>query len=89
MIGVSELFNFVGGVDFNRQWAYTNTNVDHEFPQFNPFVENWGAASQTGLYGQVRSTLFSALTLSLGGRMDWVMAPRTWSLNILCSTPSS
>ena len=71
VIGVSELFNFVGGVDFNRQWAYTNTNVDHEFPQFNPFVENWGAASQTGLYGQVRSTLFSALTLSLGGRMDW------------------
>ena len=29
VIEVSELFNFVGGVDFNRQWAYTNTNVDH------------------------------------------------------------
>ena len=34
-------------------------------------MENWGAASQTGLYGQIRSTLFSALTLTLGGRMDW------------------
>ena len=81
VIEVSELFNFVGGVDFNRQWAYTNPNVDHEFPQFNPFVENWGAASQTGLYGQVRSTLFSALTLSLGGRMDWQSRygqVRTW-----------
>jgi vitamin B12 transporter len=71
VIEVSELFNFVGGVDFNQQWAYTNTNVDHEFPLFNPLTENWGAASQTGLYGQVRSTLFNALTLSLGGRMDW------------------
>ena len=68
---VSELFNFVGGVDYNQQWAYTNTNVDHQFPQFNPLVENWGAASLTGLYGQIRSTLFSALTLTLGGRMDW------------------
>ena len=64
VIEVSELFNFVGGVDFNQQWAYTNTNVDHQFPLFNPLVENWGAASQTGLYGQLRSTLFNALTLS-------------------------
>ncbi len=71
VVEISELFNFVGGVDFNQQWAYTNTNIDHQFPLFNPVMENWGAASQTGLYGQVRSTLFSALTLTLGGRLDW------------------
>jgi len=66
VIEVSDLFNFVGGVDYNRQWAYTNAeNLGA------PNSENWGAASQTGLYGQVRSTLFNALTLSLGGRMDW------------------
>lgn len=71
IIEVSDLFNFVGGVDFNQQWAYTNTNVDHQFPLFNPLIENWGAASQTGLYGQIRSTLFDSLTLTLGGRLDW------------------
>ena len=28
LVTITDLFNFVGGVDYNRQWAYTNTEVD-------------------------------------------------------------
>jgi len=58
---ISEQFNVVAGLDYNQQWAYSNADD----------VQQWGQASQTGLYAQARLTLFDALTLSAGGRVDF------------------
>ncbi len=48
------------GVDYERSWAYSN--VDGE--------QGWGTMAQTGLYAQLKATVFEDLTLSLGGRLD-------------------
>jgi vitamin B12 transporter len=61
VIDINEMFNFVGGIDYDNQWSYSNSDG----------TQQWGQASQTGLYGQLRATLFDALTLSAGGRVDW------------------
>jgi vitamin B12 transporter len=55
------MFNFVGGIDYDRQWSYSNSDG----------TQQWGDASQTGLYGQLRATFFDSLTLTAGGRIDW------------------
>ncbi|MBS0222727.1 MAG: TonB-dependent receptor [Proteobacteria bacterium] len=59
-IVLSDQFNFLGGVDFDQTWLYVN----------NTGVQSWGAASQTGMYAQLRGTFFQDLTLSIAGRLD-------------------
>jgi vitamin B12 transporter len=61
ILDFSPQFNVVTGIDYNKQWAYSNADG----------VQQWGDASQTGLYGQARLTVFEALTLSAGGRVDF------------------
>ena len=59
-IVLSDQFNFLGGVDFDQSWLYIN----------NDGAQSWGAASQTGMYAQLRGTFFEDLTLSIAGRLD-------------------
>jgi vitamin B12 transporter len=61
VIDINEMFNFVGGLDYDQQWSYSNSDG----------TQQWGQANQTGLYGQLRATFFDALTLTAGGRVDW------------------
>jgi vitamin B12 transporter len=61
VIDFNEMLNFVGGIDYDNQWAYSNSDG----------AQQWGQASQTGIYGQLRATLLDALTLSAGGRVDF------------------
>lgn len=58
---ISEQFAFIGGVDFDRSWAYSNADG----------AQGWGTIGQTGLYGQLRATLFENLNLNIGGRVDF------------------
>ncbi|WP_428661791.1 TonB-dependent receptor plug domain-containing protein [Reyranella sp.] len=58
---ITEQASIVAGIDYSNQWAYSNADT----------VQQWGQVSQTGLYAQGRVTLFEALTLSAGGRVDF------------------
>ncbi len=59
-IALAEQFNFVGGIDYDKTWMYSNSDG----------AQQWGDASQTGIYGQLRATFFDSLTLTAGGRVD-------------------
>lgn len=59
-INVTDNVMVLAGVDYDRTWAYSNADG----------ALGWGTMAQTGLYGQVKTTLFDDLTLSLGGRVD-------------------
>ena len=59
-INVTDDFMVVAGIDYDRTWAYSNTDG----------VQGWGTMAQTGLYAQGKATVFDDLTLSLGGRVD-------------------
>jgi len=65
LIKVSEQVEVVAGVDYDRQWAYSNT-----IGSFTPFTEAWGTMAQTGLYGQLRLNPFEGFNLNVGGRVD-------------------
>ena len=60
-VGITEDFSFIGGIDFDRSWAYSNVDG----------AQGWGTMAQTGLYGQLRATLFETLNLNLAGRVDF------------------
>ncbi len=57
---LSEQFEVIAGIDYDRSWAYNNTDG----------TQGWGTMSQSGFYGQVRGTFFNDLNLNLGGRVD-------------------
>ncbi|SKA30358.1 vitamin B12 transporter [Enhydrobacter aerosaccus] len=57
---ISDNLNLLAGVDYDRSWLYSDADNSG----------SWGAATQTGFYGQGRATVFDTLTVSLGGRID-------------------
>ncbi len=59
-IGISEQFDLVAGIDYDRSWAYSNTDG----------AQAWGTMGQTGFYGQLRGNFIKNLTVTLGGRVD-------------------
>ncbi len=59
-IGISEQFDLVAGIDYDRSWAYSNVDGS----------QSWGTMAQTGFYGQLRGTFLRDLTVTLGGRVD-------------------
>lgn len=60
LVNITEQFAFIGGIDYDRTWAYSNADG----------AQGWGTMAQTGFYGQLRATLFETLNLNLGGRID-------------------
>jgi len=52
--------DLVAGVDYVQNWLYINAEG----------LQSWGNDSETGIYGQLRTTLFDALTISIAGRND-------------------
>lgn len=59
-IALTDQIDFLGGVDYDRTWAYLN----------NDGAQGWGTMAQTGIYGQLRATFLDDLTLSAAGRVD-------------------
>lgn len=59
-IGITEQFDLVAGIDYDRAWAYSNSDG----------TQSWGTMAQTGFYGQLRGTFVRDLTVTLGGRID-------------------
>lgn len=60
MVKLADDVMVIAGIDYDRTWAYSNVDG----------AQAWGTMAQTGLYGQLKTTLFDDLTLSLGGRID-------------------
>ena len=66
LVTVTDWVDVIAGVDYDRQWAYTNT-----VGSFTPYTQGWGAMTQTGLYGQLRFNPFEGFNLNVGGRSDF------------------
>lgn len=66
LVTVTDWVDVIAGVDYDRQWAYTNT-----VGSFTPYTQGWGAMTQTGLYGQFRFNPFEGFNLNVGGRSDF------------------
>ncbi len=66
LVTVTDWVDVIAGVDYDRQWAYTNT-----VGSFTPYTQGWGAMTQTGLYGQLRLNPFEGFNLNVGGRSDF------------------
>ncbi len=65
LVSVTDRIEVVGGVDYDRQWAFAQTEG-----AFSPLTRAWGAMSQTGIYGQLRLNPFDGFNLNVGGRVD-------------------
>jgi vitamin B12 transporter len=66
LVSITEQVEVIAGLDFDRQWAYSNT-----VGTFNPGTQAWGTMAQTGLYGQLRLNPFEGFNLNVGGRADF------------------
>lgn len=66
LVTVTDWVDVIAGVDYDRQWAYTNT-----VGSFTPYTQGWGAMTQTGIYGQLRLNPFEGFNLNVGGRSDF------------------
>lgn len=65
LVKVIDQIEVIGGIDYDRQWAYTNT-----VGPFTPYTQAWGTMAQTGIYGQLRLNPFEGFNLNVGGRVD-------------------
>ena len=61
LITLTDQIEVIGGIDYERQWAYNNTDGS----------QGWGTMAQTGLYGQIRVSPFAGFNLNIGGRGDF------------------
>lgn len=66
LVTITDWVDVIGGVDYDRQWAYSNT-----VGAFTPYTQASGAMTQTGLYGQLRLNPFQGFNLNVGGRSDF------------------
>ena len=69
LVKVIDQIEVIGGIDYDRQWAYTNT-----VGPFTPYTQAWGTMAQTGIYGQLRLNPFEGFNLNVGGRVDMIMS---------------
>lgn len=65
LVKVIDQVEVIGGIDYDRQWAYSNT-----VGPFTPYTQAWGTMAQTGIYGQLRLNPFEGFNLNVGGRVD-------------------
>ena len=65
LVTVTDQVQVIAGVDYDRQWAYSNT-----VGTFTPQTQAWGTMAQTGLYSQLRLNPFEGFNLNVGGRVD-------------------
>jgi vitamin B12 transporter len=69
LVTIIDEVEVIGGVDYDRQWAYSNT-----LSSIAPGTlanQTWGTMSQTGLYGQLRLNPFTGFNLNVGGRAEF------------------
>ena len=67
LVTIIDQVDFIGGIDFDQQWAYGNTTGS--LPN-TPAALSWGAMAQTGFYGQLRANPFEGFNVNVGGRVD-------------------
>ena len=69
LVTIIDEVEVIGGVDYDRQWAYSNT-LSSVAPG-TLAAQAWGTMAQTGLYGQLRLNPFTGFNLNVGGRVDF------------------
>ena len=67
LVTIIDQVEVIGGVDFDRQWAYSNTTAAPGAAA----ALRWGTMAQAGLYGQLRLNPFEGFNFNVGGRVDF------------------
>jgi vitamin B12 transporter len=67
LVTIIDQVEVIGGVDFDRQWAYSNTTAAPGAAA----ALGWGTMAQAGLYGQLRLNPFEGFNFNVGGRVDF------------------
>ena len=69
LVTITDRIDVIGGLDYDRQWAYSNTLA---FVAPGALADQvWGTMAQTGVYGQLRLNPFAGFNLNIGGRGDF------------------
>jgi vitamin B12 transporter len=67
LVTIIDQVEVIGGVDFDRQWAYSNTTAAPGAAA----ALGWGTMAQAGIYGQLRLNPFEGFNFNVGGRVDF------------------